>query len=173
MEHFTLVLWALFFTLCIPLLLWTFLFYLLGWSLFIFLFVTVGVVFFFRERIHQSSMFQSIVQMLLPFALTFRVYDALRAGKDKRQEDGNIFQIFWASSKGFLQGDDASEDIEMKDMKTSEQTVEVESKSLPLTSAEYETQHSESHQQASTPHEPSNEELDDMLLALKQKMKNK
>jgi hypothetical protein len=173
MSQFSLVLWALFFTLLVPLLLWTALFSMFGWKLFLVLFAGVGVIVFFRDKITSSKAFQGALQFLIPFALTFRFYDALRAGSQEKERDAGIFQVLWATARGFVKGEDDEERAPV---------LEEKPKPRPTPKARASEQPEQPIKErevapASTPAAPkptkvSEEQLDDMLDALKQKMKD-
>lgn len=102
MDQWKLVLQALFLTLFLPLLLWTGLFAFFGWKLFLFLFAGIGLLFMFGDKLIQHPMFQSVVRMLLPFAMTLRFYAALKAGQDVREQEGSSTQAWWATFRHLL-----------------------------------------------------------------------
>lgn len=179
MSQFSLVLWALFFTLLVPLLLWTALFSMFGWKLFLVLFAGVGVIVFFRDKITSSKAFQGALQFLIPFALTFRFYDALRAGSQEKERDAGIFQVLWATARGFVKGEDDEERAPVLEEKPKAKPTP---KVRPAPKKRVSEQREESIEErdvapASAPAVPkptkvSEEQLDDMLDALKQKMKD-
>lgn len=180
-----LVFWALVFTLLVPLIAWTALFSIFGWKLFIVLIVAFVALFYFRDKLFQSQPVQAALQMLIPFALTFRFYDALRAGKEKSKEEANSFQVLLASTKGFFQGDREEDEEETKKVARSTKEEAPHAKKAKSESfwgddedeakeeASATPQAPQTPQPPPKPSKPSDEQLDDMLSQLKQKMAEK
>lgn len=171
MGQFSMVLWALFFTLLVPLLLWTSLFAMFGWKLFLVLFAAMGLVFFFRDKIFSSSAFQGLLQFFIPFALTFRFYDALRAGNEKKGEDANLFQVLWATARGFAKGDEEEEAVRREQVPAATKKQPPTATPIPAPESAPPPASASAPAPAPKPNKVSDEQLDDMLDALKEKMK--
>lgn len=102
MDQWRLILWALFLTLLLPLVLWTGLFMYFGWKLFLILFVVFGLLLMYGDKIIKSPIFKGVVQMLVPFAMTYRFYRGLSAGKKARKQKANSLGAFFAMLRGLL-----------------------------------------------------------------------
>lgn len=188
MDQWKLILQALFLTMLLPLLLWTGLFAVFGWKLFLFLFAGVGLLFMFGDKLIQQPLFQSVVRMLLPFAMTFRFYAALKAGKEVREQEGSSTQAWWATFQQLL----AKQEKDNEEASGLPEKQEAEAKSkrwwktkeTPSAPASQTAQADSKFDTSSVPSpparaelppvtnkgRPSEEELDDMLVQLKAKM---
>lgn len=180
MDNWKLVLWSLFLTLFVPLLLWSALFARFGWPLFVGLFGVFALAFALREKFAGLKWLKAISQMMIPFALTFKFYDALHAGKQKKAQEGNVFQVLLATARGFLHepkaqkadtADNADKALVERDEELAASKAWLQEEKAHRDALTVKAQQNTTSQSVSG--RPSEEELDRMLAELKQKHKEK